>query len=571
MAERTEATQMLQALDEYLVDLDNKRLGAQEDLNGKCVRIEEGIEEMREALQKEVNDAAGKEEARLLDCIRDIEGIGVGRDCDAAGLQQKLRRAVLRGMRCLRGLQSYEVVSTTRAERVRPYELFAVRVTSSGSGSDGKHKYDDDDDDYNEDEDGYCTTTATTTAAAAATTAERTGDSDSDDDMMPGDVCTRLKEAVNRQDELRAEAVCAIDDGCNALMDSVGALRGNVNESLEGSYKEVFERTQGHIHKVGECVCEEEMEGVLKGAQDDITFCVEYGITDNKENKGVEDLYVLAVTEKVWGLSEMKPVDVCATAEGEKGVRVVFELVSKRGWSSKKSVWAKQGVCAKVSYCEGGGEWKEQEMNGGQEHFVPDYVEPGKSYKVKVRVVFGEEEREWSDEAEFTGPVFREGCVWKECPEFVDEEMAYCVEEGKPRAARKKMYGRDMWSTVIGNMPLPPNKETSWSILLTRSRDNDGSFIYIGVTPFDTDQNGSYYSYNMRGWYFDCWGSTLHSGPPHKYSYKGYGPRKNDGEYVHTGDSVGVVMDTAKGELSFVVNGVYYGVAYEGKIGRAHV
>ena len=31
---------------------------------------------------------------------------------------------------------------------------------------------------------------------------------------------------------------------------------------------------------------------------------------------------------------------------------------------------------------------------------------------------------------------------------------------------------------------------------------------------------------------------------------------------MHTGDSVGVVMDKAKGELSFVVNGVNRGVAY---------
>ena len=36
------------------------------------------------------------------------------------------------------------------------------------------------------------------------------------------------------------------------------------------------------------------------------------------------------------------------------------------------------------------------------------------------------------------------------------------------------------------------------------------------------------------------------------------------GEYVHTGDSVGVAMDTAKGELSFYLGEVNYGVAYEG-------
>ena len=33
---------------------------------------------------------------------------------------------------------------------------------------------------------------------------------------------------------------------------------------------------------------------------------------------------------------------------------------------------------------------------------------------------------------------------------------------------------------------------------------------------------------------------------------------------MHTGDSVGVMMDTAKGELSFVLDGVNLGVAYEG-------
>ena len=45
---------------------------------------------------------------------------------------------------------------------------------------------------------------------------------------------------------------------------------------------------------------------------------------------------------------------------------------------------------------------------------------------------------------------------------------------------------------------------------------------------------------------------------------KEYGPIKEGGEYVHTGDSVGVVMDTTKGELSFVVDGIDLGVAFDG-------
>ena len=58
--------------------------------------------------------------------------------------------------------------------------------------------------------------------------------------------------------------------------------------------------------------------------------------------------------------------------------------------------------------------------------------------------------------------------------------------------------------------------------------------------------------------------SKLWSGPPHSYRSKEHGPRKKEGEYIHTGGSVGVVMDTSKGELSFALSGVNLGVAYEG-------
>ena len=104
---------------------------------------------------------------------------------------------------------------------------------------------------------------------------------------------------------------------------------------------------------------------------------------------------------------------------------------------------------------------------------------------------------------------------------------------------------------------------TSWSIKILKSKENDGDGILIGVAPSDIDQNeGS--NHNKCGWYFCCYNSRLYSGPPHNYRGKAYGPRKGDGEYIHTGDSVGVVMDTAKGELSFALNGVNLGVAYEG-------
>ena len=160
---------------------------------------------------------------------------------------------------------------------------------------------------------------------------------------------------------------------------------------------------------------------------------------------------------------------------------------------------------------------------------------------------------QWSDEAEFTTPEFKECCVWKEYPDDAYEIRKYSVDERNPRIATKNYGG--CFCTIIGNTALPLNKVTSWSIKILKSKDNDGAEICIGVAPSDIDQNEDD-NHEKCGWYFGCYRSRLRSGPPHNYKYPGkeYGPRKGYGQYVHTGDSVGVVMDTAKGELSFALN-----------------
>ena len=85
--------------------------------------------------------------------------------------------------------------------------------------------------------------------------------------------------------------------------------------------------------------------------------------------------------------------------------------------------------------------------------------------------------------------------------------------------------------------------------------------ILIGVAPFGIDQNTC--NYNKFGWYVRFYSSTLRSGPPHNCMMKGYEPMKEKREYVHTGDSVGVMIDTENGDFSFVLNGVNLGVVYE--------
>ena len=187
---------------------------------------------------------------------------------------------------------------------------------------------------------------------------------------------------------------------------------------------------------------------------------------------------------------------------------------------------------------------------------------PETEHTFRVRAVRGSSASEWSDAVKGRTqkePDFSE-CTWKECPDDVYKEQKYSVYGENPRIATNP---NDDECTFVGNIPLPPNKATSWSVKILKSKWNDGGLIYIGVAPSDINQNEEH-NHNKCGWYFNCCCSTLLSGPPHNHRGKEYGPRKEDGEYVHTGDSVGVVMDTEKGELSFALNGVDLGVAFEG-------
>ena len=182
----------------------------------------------------------------------------------------------------------------------------------------------------------------------------------------------------------------------------------------------------------------------------------------------------------------------------------------------------------------------------------------GAEYTFRVRSVLGKDSvSEWSDVVKERT---RWDCFWKKCSEDVDKRLQYSVNESNPKIATK--ISGDGYCTIIGSTPLPLNKVTSWSIKVLKSKDNNGDGFHIGVAPFDIDQN---VDRNWKcGWYFAWWNSTLWSGPPRYYDGEVYGPRKGDGQYVHTGDRLGVVMDTTKGELSFVVNRVNRGVAYKG-------
>ena len=192
-------------------------------------------------------------------------------------------------------------------------------------------------------------------------------------------------------------------------------------------------------------------------------------------------------------------------------------------------------------------------------------LEPTTLYRLRVRMVVPNESGRdclWSD------PLFVETdrcfaeCAWRECPVPVNRYRKYSVSSKDKRIATKIDNGPE-FSTMVGDTLVPPGAVTSWLMKVLDTRENCGGSLFIGVAPYDVDQDADRNHENC-GWYFGCYRAALFSGPPHSYSAKPFAKEeKGEGKYVHRGSIVGVTMDTVKGELSFSLDGKDLGVAFE--------
>ena len=195
--------------------------------------------------------------------------------------------------------------------------------------------------------------------------------------------------------------------------------------------------------------------------------------------------------------------------------------------------------------------------------FMKGGLLPDIEYSFRVRAVKGNSVGEWSGAVKGRTLKAPTEWIWKKCPDNVDAKRIYSVDGKNPRIVTK-CGDEDTYCTIPGNTSLPLDKVTSWSIKILKSK-SDGSGVFIGVAPSDINQNEEDLIYKKCGWYFNCYSSKLWSGPPQSFDGKEYGPRKEKaGEYFHTGDTINAVIDTTKGEFSFVLNGVNHGVAFEG-------
>lgn len=134
---------------------------------------------------------------------------------------------------------------------------------------------------------------------------------------------------------------------------------------------------------------------------------------------------------------------------------------------------------------------------------------------------------------------------WKECPEAINGGRKYSFEEGDPAIATK--IGNSC-STIIGSTPFPRGAVSSCVIKVVQKSKRGGGgggglSSYVGVAPVDIDQDEDS-NFEACGWYLECGGGSLYSGPPHSFAGKAYGPRKEGEPCVSPRGIFGVVVDT---------------------------
>ena len=520
--------ELLCLLEERLVQHDENRKEVQRELQEICTKIKRGVDPLEEKVSEDICKAFNKTEERISNLIVKLNERIEHPETSKGDISALIRQA----RQFLSSERSYEIEHSEKAKS------FAGSYKLKVSSTKVKKEFD--------------------------------FDNTTDEASKVELITAQLQECLNKFQESKMYVQDKLVEICNKKRREADGLETRVNGELEELFSREDARLQEAVKILKKNMENENPTDAKKLAKIAKTALINNQIYSLNEGDSCDKCKISVKKEisiKFVNFEKRKPTGFAARFTNKGELSISFSFFSEDEGDILKELNIPFRVVMNM--------WEKDRGEADIRSFTRNYV-PGKdesiyfrstftasaTYRLKMRIVHQEMRTQWSDEAEFTTPEFEECCVWKECPDDAYVNRKYSVDERSPRIATR--IGGDGYCTIIGNTALPPNKVTSWSIKILKSQGNDGRGIFIGVVQSVMDQNESW-DYKKCGWYLNCVDLSLCSGPPRNYKVRdeNYGPRKEEGEYVHTGDSVGVVMDTAKGELSFVVSGVNLGVAFK--------
>ena len=385
-----------------------------------------------------------------------------------------------------------------------------------------------------------------------------------------------LSERLEEHDNNRRDIQDQLKTICNDFRAQINDLEERINCRLEEAFQKEDDRLQHALMNIQNTMNPEETDKesaakVIQSARAELlvrqTFSLKKQEPTETDNFNISALYDLEIKKDIvteWlELTKPKKLEFGKICSGK--VFLNFNFLSDREEAIISENNLESAIESQVSLTERGGSSREYKLDrvskdSNEYSFLTLPLNTNASYDTKVRVSCCDKESEWSEPVTFSTKGFVEYFAWNDCPDNVYDCDKYIVNTENPRIATQTDIG---CCTIIGNAFLTSNTVTTWSIKILSSERNDANGIYVGVAPFDIDQSEDG-NCDTCGWYFYCYFSTLYSGFPHGYRGRVFGERKKIGQYVHTGDSVGIVMDTIDGNISFSINGKSLGVGFEG-------
>lgn len=411
-----------------------------------------------------------------------------------------------------------------------------------------------------------------------------------------------LKERLSSHDDNRARLQEELATKVGKLRRELDELEEHINNNLQVAFTAEDDRLQEILSKINRLLAKNEegnaeKELLAAAAEGRTALLVEqtYALEEAPQEVKFGELLKLKVNETLDAdsvlLGEREPKELKLTGSSGR-ITADFHFLSEEERQLIETRHVDNNIGYRVSMEEEEEENEEKEGEGNEERarnekrektefllgyndrsFFGKELKDGSKYKVQIRSEWSDgRTSKWSAPTEFVTS-FPECCVWRECPRYVGSGCEYVIDSQNARVATKNDTGEDddyaygysftTYSTIAGNTALPRNGVTSWDIKIVKSWMNNARGVYVGVAPIDVSPIHNE-NFEKCGWYLDCYRSMLWSGPPHGLRGVAYGQRKMEGRYVGTGGVVGVVMDMERGELSFVIEGVNEGVAFEG-------